>query len=70
MNAPGSPSSPLQTTNFLPPAAARTADHLLPVGYPAPPRPLRPLRDISSMTCSGVIRSTHRLRAAKPSRAR
>ena len=43
MNAPGSPSSPLQTTYLISPLAARTLAHFRPVGKPAPPRPRSPL---------------------------
>ena len=42
MNAPGSPSSPLQMRYFGVPFARRAAAHFLPVGNPAPPRPRRP----------------------------
>ena len=53
MKAPGSPSSALQTMYFRPSAAFMPASHLTPVGKPAPPRPRRPLRLISSTTSAG-----------------
>ena len=55
MNAPGSPSSALQTTYLRSPSALRQASHLRPVGNPAPPRPRRPERLTSSRTASGPI---------------
>ncbi len=55
MKAPGSPSSPLQTTYLGPPGARRVACHLMPVGKPAPPRPRRPEAVISATMPSGVI---------------
>ena len=55
MNAPGSPSSALQTTYFCLPSAILVNDHFLPVGNPAPPLPLSPDFSISSITSSGVI---------------
>ena len=42
MNAPGSPSSALQTTYFTSPAASRVNFHFRQVGKPAPPRPRSP----------------------------
>ena len=42
MNAPGSPSSALQTTYLTSPFCAAANDHLSPVGKPAPPRPREP----------------------------
>lgn len=39
MNAPGSPSSPLQTTYFCSAFCALTCAHFLPVGKPPPPLP-------------------------------
>ena len=61
MNAPGSPSSALQITTFGAPGAFATVFHLSPVGYPAPPRPRRPLAVISSRTSAGVrVASTWR----------
>ena len=44
MNAPGSPSSALQTTYLRSPSALRHASHLRPAGKPAPPRPRSPER--------------------------
>ena len=55
MNAPGSPSSALQTMYFCPLGAFMPASHFTPVGKPAPPRPRRPEAFISSTTCSGVM---------------
>ena len=57
MNAPGSPSSALQITYFLPVSdfASRAKVHFMPVEKPAPPRPRRPESFTSSMTASGVI---------------
>ncbi len=67
MNAPGSPSSPLQMMYFVSELARRTWSHLACVGNPAPPRPRRPLRRIWSMICSGAS-SVRQVRcAAKPS---
>jgi len=50
MNAPGSPSSALTITYFCSPGAFLARSHLMPVGKPAPPRPLRPDALSSSMT--------------------
>ena len=69
MNAPGSPSSALQTTYFGESGALRMISHFLPVGKPAPPRPRRPLALISSITCWGVIAVSTLPSAAYPSRA-
>ena len=49
MNAPGSPSSPLQMTYFGS-SVSGTNDHFLPVGKPPPPLPLKPDLITSSMT--------------------
>ena len=48
MNAPGSPSSPLHTTYLSFTGCFATSAHFLPVGKPAPPRPLSPDFNISS----------------------
>ena len=48
MNAPGSPSSPLHTTYLSVTGCFATSAHFLPVGKPAPPRPLSPDFNISS----------------------
>ena len=72
MNAPGSPSSALQTTMGSTPrwmAACRHVAHLTPVGKPPPPRPRRPESLISWMICSGVISPSAFASAAYPSRA-
>jgi hypothetical protein len=72
MNAPGSPSSPLQTRYFRPPfalSALRTRSHLMPVGKPAPPRPRSPDRAISATILSGVIVVKAWTTALYPSRA-
>ena len=53
MNAPGSPSSPLQITYLGEPGARRVMSHLTAVGNPAPPRPRRPERRTFSITSSG-----------------
>ncbi len=63
MNAPGSPSSALQTTNFLSPAASRVNFHFRQVGNPAPPRPRSPEVRMVSITCSGRCASIVRARA-------
>ena len=63
MKAPGSPSSALQMTYFLSPDALATVVHFRPVGYPAPPRPRRPLAEISSRTSAEVISESTRRRA-------
>ena len=55
MNAPGSPSSPLHTTYFLPGGCFRTLSHLRPAGNPPPPRPRRPESEISRQISSPVI---------------
>ena len=55
MNAPGSPSSPLQMTYFTSPGDCCANFHLAPVGKPAPPRPRSPESSISTTIASGVI---------------
>ena len=55
MNAPGSPSSALQTTYFSSLLFLLAISHFSPVGNPAPPRPLWPESLISFMTSRGVI---------------
>ena len=69
MNAPGSPSSALQSTYFLSLFDFLVSSHLRPVGNPAPPLPLRPDFLISSMTCSGVISVNAFASALYPSKA-
>ena len=55
MNAPGSPSSPLQMTYFAGAGWRRARAHLRPVGKPAPPRPRRPeAGDRGRSTSSGA----------------
>ena len=51
MNAPGSPSSPLQMMYLSSPGEAARELPLQPVGKPAPPRPRRPEASTSSMIC-------------------
>ena len=55
INAPGSPSSPLQTTYFFPLGCLRTLSHFRPAGKPPPPRPRRPESRISLQMASPVI---------------
>ena len=55
MNAPGSPSSALQTMYFWSAACLWAIVHFVPVGKPPPPRPRRPLCSTSSQTSAGVI---------------
>ena len=64
MNAPGSPSSPLQITYFLSFWLARVNFHLRPVGKPPPPRPRNPESIAVWQTSSGFI-SRIALRAPK-----
>ena len=52
MKAPGSPSSALQHTYFTSPFASFANFHFLPVGKPAPPLPLIPEFNITSITSS------------------
>jgi len=66
IKAPGSPSSPLQITYFLSDVALATNCHLVPVGKPAPPLPLRPLSLTISITSLGVLTQRQILRASKP----
>ena len=69
MNAPGSPSSALQITNFCTPNDFATVLHFKPVGYPAPPRPRNPLFVTCSITSRGVISVSAWRRAWYPSAA-
>ena len=55
MNAPGSPSSPLQMRYFSSPGLLWANSHLTPVGKPAPPRPRMPESVTCWMTHSGVF---------------
>ncbi len=63
MNAPGSPSSPLQITYLTSPGELRAKRHFWPVGKPAPPRPRRPEARTSSTISSGCM-AVSALRAA------
>jgi hypothetical protein len=58
MNAPGSPSSALQTTYFWSALFAAAKLLLVPVGKPPPPRPRMPDFLISSMMPAGVFAET------------
>jgi hypothetical protein len=69
MNAPGSPSSALQTTYLGSPGERLVSSHLRPVGNPAPPRPRSPEAFISERTSWGDISASALVRAAYPSRA-
>ena len=55
MNAPGSPSSPLQTMYFLSDFCRRAPSHFRPAGKPPPPRPRRPESMMSLQISSSVI---------------
>ena len=59
MKAPGSPSSPLQSTYFTAPRERRHSSHLSAVRKPAPPRPRSPEALTSAMTSSlDIVRRT------------
>ena len=59
MNAPGSPSSALQTMYFSVPGAFLANCHFFPVGNPPPPRPRRPDLTMRSTTrCGSLLFST------------
>ena len=62
MNAPGSPSSPLQMRYFTSPGESWANFHFMPVGKPAPPRPRMPDAVTSSMTHSRVFSVQHHAR--------
>ena len=66
LKQPGSPSSALQTTVFVPPPASATAFHFAPVGKPAPPRPASPLSVTRSTTSEGAILVTASSRPSYP----
>ena len=54
MNAPGSPSSALQSTYLTSPLLPAANFHFRPVGKPPPPRPRSPEVSTSSTIRSGV----------------
>ena len=66
MNAPGSPSSPLQITYLMSLGACWAFCHLMWVGKPPPPRPRRPLRRTSSTILTGSNSCRQRRSAGKP----
>ncbi len=55
MNAPGSPSSPLQMTYLGSPGAFLHERHLRPASKPPPPRPRSLARSTIASTSSGVM---------------
>jgi len=69
MNAPGSPSSALQTTYLTSPLARAVNSHFRPVRNPAPPRPRNPELRTVSITSWGSISNSALLNAIYPSRA-
>ena len=68
MNAPGSPSSPLQITYLTSPGCRRTARHFCPLGNPAPPRPRKPDFSMAAMSCSGRMRASRAVTVGFPIR--
>ena len=70
MKAPGSPSSPLQTTYLIGSDCFATCDHFLPVGKPPPPRPRKLESDIVSTTSLGDISNRDFCNALYPPIAR
>ena len=61
MNAPGSPSSPLQMMYLVSPGDAAANFHFMPVGNPAPPRPRRPdSRTVSTIVSGDMVVSAMR----------
>ena len=69
MNAPGSPSSALQTMYFWSAGCLSAIFHFVPVGKPPPPRPRSPARSTMSHNSLGVTSRSTFERPAYPPRA-